>query len=416
MIGISYFLDPKTGSSNMPYSSETSIKVATSVGTLIGQLFFGWLADIVGRKRMYGYELLIITLATFGQCISGPSPAISITGLLVFWRVTMGLGIGGDYPLSSVITSEFATTKLRGTMIAAVFATQALGQFIASVVALIVTTAFRNTQLSQTSNAQKNYCNGSRCYYPSPSSVLAADRMWRIIVGFGAIPAAFALYFRLTIPETPRYTFDVNRDSEQGLADYRAWVQNTIGPRNGHGQVASEREPNRTRLNNEPLRGLNQQEVPESSWQDFKHHFGQWKNFQVLLGTAGTWFFLDAAYYALTLNNTVFLQKVGFGSVDSGKNYSLYTFLREGAVGNLILATAGGIPGSLLTIYLVDKVGRKPILMLGFAMTTLLLLVLGSAFSQISEASRLALYVLCLFFFNFGESIHGLDGYLLGTD
>jgi PHS family inorganic phosphate transporter-like MFS transporter len=102
--------------------------------------------------------------------------------------------------------------------------------------------------------------------------------------------------------------------------------------------------------------------------------------------------------------------------VDSGKNYSLYTFLREGAVGNLILATAGGIPGSLLTIYLVDKVGRKPILMLGFAMTTLLLLVLGSAFSQISEASRLALYVLCLFFFNFGESIHSLDGYLLGTD
>jgi MFS family permease len=83
----------------------------------------------------------------------------------------------GDCPLSSVITSEFAATKLRGTMIAAVFATQALGQFIASVVALIVTTAFRNTQLSQTSNAQKNYCNGSRCYYPSPSSVLAADRM-----------------------------------------------------------------------------------------------------------------------------------------------------------------------------------------------------------------------------------------------
>jgi PHS family inorganic phosphate transporter-like MFS transporter len=103
MIGFCYF--PNNGN-KIPQSSDTSIKVVTSAGTLLGQLFFGSLADVVGRKRMYGYELLIITLTTLGQCITGPSPAIGITGLLVFWRVLMGLGIGGDYPLSNVITSE----------------------------------------------------------------------------------------------------------------------------------------------------------------------------------------------------------------------------------------------------------------------------------------------------------------------
>jgi PHS family inorganic phosphate transporter-like MFS transporter len=103
MIGFCYF--PHNGN-KITESSDTAIKVVTSVGTLIGQLFFGWLADRVGRKRMYGYELLIITLTTLGQCITGPSSAIGITGLLVFWRIIMGLGIGGDYPLSSVITSE----------------------------------------------------------------------------------------------------------------------------------------------------------------------------------------------------------------------------------------------------------------------------------------------------------------------
>jgi PHS family inorganic phosphate transporter-like MFS transporter len=103
MLGLCYF--PNNGN-KIPQSSDTAIKVVTSAGTLVGQLFFGWLADVVGRKRMYGYELLIITMATLGQCITGPSPAISITGLLVFWRIIMGLGIGGDYPLSSVITSE----------------------------------------------------------------------------------------------------------------------------------------------------------------------------------------------------------------------------------------------------------------------------------------------------------------------
>lgn len=31
---------------------DLGIKVATPVGTLVGQLIFGWLADVVGRKRM----------------------------------------------------------------------------------------------------------------------------------------------------------------------------------------------------------------------------------------------------------------------------------------------------------------------------------------------------------------------------
>jgi len=41
----------------------------------------------------------------------------------------MGLGIGGDYPLSAVISSEFASTKIRGRMMTAVFAAQGWGNF-----------------------------------------------------------------------------------------------------------------------------------------------------------------------------------------------------------------------------------------------------------------------------------------------
>jgi PHS family inorganic phosphate transporter-like MFS transporter len=55
---------------------------------------------------MYGLELIIIIFATLAQALSAPSAAISIVGILIFWRVIMGIGIGGDYPLSSVITSE----------------------------------------------------------------------------------------------------------------------------------------------------------------------------------------------------------------------------------------------------------------------------------------------------------------------
>ncbi|KIX03122.1 uncharacterized protein Z518_06672 [Rhinocladiella mackenziei CBS 650.93] len=394
MIGFCYF--PNHGN-KIPQSNDTTIKVVTSVGTLVGQLFFGWLADVVGRKRMYGYELLIITLATLGQCITGPSSAISITGLLVFWRILMGVGIGGDYPLSNIITSEFASTKWRGTMVAAVFSTQALGQLLASLVAYIVIEAFR----SQTHTAQ-NVCQGDTCSQDDAGK-LAVDRMWRIIIGFGAVPAVFALYCRLTIPETPRYTFDVSRNVEQGFADYKGWVMNTIGPRSGRGQMSADRENIQAELNNQALGGLDARDVPQSSWSDFKRYFRQRRHGLILAGTTGSWFFLDVAYYALALNNTIFLQKMGFGSLRDSDSHTIYTILRNGAVGNLVLVVAGAIPGSLLAIYFVDKIGRKSIQIGGFTMMTILLLILGSAFGSMSDASRVAVFVLCLFFINFGK-------------
>ena len=108
MLGIVYWQDKKFGKhqGTIPSSSDTAIKVATSGGTVIGQVGFGWLADVVGRKRMYGLELIIIIFATLAQSLAAPSYAESIVGLLIFWRVIMGIGIGGDYPLSSIITSE----------------------------------------------------------------------------------------------------------------------------------------------------------------------------------------------------------------------------------------------------------------------------------------------------------------------
>ncbi len=106
MLGVVYWHGAKVGPGQIPSSADTAIKVATSGGTVIGQVAFGAAADILGRKKMYGIELIIIIVATLAQSLTSSSPAISIVGILVFWRVIMGIGIGGDYPLSSIITSE----------------------------------------------------------------------------------------------------------------------------------------------------------------------------------------------------------------------------------------------------------------------------------------------------------------------
>ena len=52
-----------------------------------------------------GVELCIIIIATFAQAMAGRAHAISIIGFLIVWRFIQGVGVGGDYPLSAVISS-----------------------------------------------------------------------------------------------------------------------------------------------------------------------------------------------------------------------------------------------------------------------------------------------------------------------
>jgi PHS family inorganic phosphate transporter-like MFS transporter len=376
MLGVVFFNDKKS-KGTIPPNSDTAIKVATSGGTVLGQLGFGYLADVVGRKRMYGLELIIIIFATLAQALSSSSRAISITGLIIFWRVLMGIGIGGDYPLSSIITSEFATTKWRGAMMNAVFAMQGIGQFTAAIIALIVTAGFKESLIT---GSKASTCTGV-CQ-------LAVDKMWRVIVGFGAVPGCIALYYRLTIPETPRYTFDVARDVEKAAEDATAYM---------HGK--KEGQPDEIRRVTTMVQASPALEIPKASFRDFLHHYGQWKNGKILLGTAGSWFFLDVAYYGLGLNNSIILTAIGWSG---GKN--MYEVFYRNAVGNLILVCAGAIPGYWVSVATIDTLGRKPIQFMGFAMLTILFIVIGFAYNHLSGHALLALYVLAQFFFNFGPN------------
>ncbi|RDI82445.1 hypothetical protein Vi05172_g7358 [Venturia inaequalis] len=355
---------------------DTAIKVSTSAGTVIGQLGFGALADILGRKKMYGLELILIIIATLAQALTGPGPGTSIVGLMIFWRVLMGIGIGGDYPLSSIITSEFATTKWRGAMMGSVFAMQGFGQLAGALVMLFLTMGFKESLINVKTYAQ---CTGV--------CGLAVDKMWRTLIGFGAVPACCALYYRLTIPETPRYTFDVARDVEKGKTDADAYLAGRSGGEPSELTVAQ------TKAESEAM------EIPKASWKDFFSFYGKWKNGKILLGTAGSWFLLDVAFYGLGLNSSTVLTAIGYGT---GPN--VYRILYNLAAGNCILVVAGAIPGYWMTVATVDIVGRKPIQLMGFVCLTILFIVWGFAYKHLSGHAMLALYVLVQFFFNFGPN------------
>jgi MFS transporter, PHS family, inorganic phosphate transporter len=84
------------------------INLSLLAGTLVGQLIFGVLGDRYGRRRLYGWELLILTIATFFMTIAskGALQSTSRVAWIAAWRFLMGVGVGGDYPLSAVIAAE----------------------------------------------------------------------------------------------------------------------------------------------------------------------------------------------------------------------------------------------------------------------------------------------------------------------
>ncbi|KAI9567326.1 major facilitator superfamily domain-containing protein [Boletus coccyginus] len=358
-----------------PWQS-TGIKAATPIGNLFGQIIFGWLADVLGRKRMYGIELMIMIIATFGQALSGQAPAVTIIGVIIVWRFIMGVGIGGDYPLSAIISSEFAATRSRGRLMTAVFAFQGWGQFGSSLVGMIVVAAYKDAILKST----------FPCAYP-------IDHAWRILIGLGCVPGVIALYFRLTIPETPRFTMDIERNIERAAQD----IENVVSTGRyieDDDAVISQRV-----------------KAPRASRDDFVAYFSKWKNGKVLLGAAYSWFALDIAFYGLGLNSSVILTAINFGSGSAAKGTPLnvYQTLQNICIGNLILSVAGLIPGYWVSFLFIDTWGRKPIQLMGFCVLTVLFVTMGFAYDKLTATTAgknafVFLYCLTNFFQNFGPN------------
>lgn len=93
----------------------TGINIATLAGTLFGMVIFGFLADKNGRKKMYGVELVLLITSTLGVVMSsqGENGSMNIYAWLIWWRICVGIGVGADYPLSAVITSEYVHHDLQ---------------------------------------------------------------------------------------------------------------------------------------------------------------------------------------------------------------------------------------------------------------------------------------------------------------
>src|SRR5712691_3824971 len=165
----------------------------------IGAFVFGRVADLIGRKHVYWLVAAIMVVAALGSALA---PSFWV---LIGFRVLLGLGVGGDYPVSAVLMTEYANCKDRGRMVGLVFSTQALGLIIGPLVALGLLGAGASS-----------------------------DGAWRVLLGLGAVPAAAVIYLRRRMPESPRYQVQMQGRAEAAasqMSQYSAGAVQVSAPK-----------------------------------------------------------------------------------------------------------------------------------------------------------------------------------------
>ncbi|CAG5184029.1 uncharacterized protein ALTATR162_LOCUS10874 [Alternaria atra] len=418
MLGYVYWPNhEEAGIPSVPSSVKTAMMCSTLAGTMVGQIGFGFAADVLGRRKMYGLELVIIIVGTMLLLMSsnGEKNSMAIGGWLITWRAIMGIGIGADYPLSAVITAEFAPRKHRARMLSWVFFAQPVGQLLANVLSLAAVEAYKPWVEK---NAQSCRPDDLECFR-------AIDRLWRLVVGIGIVPALIALVFRFTIPESPRYTLDILQNTKVELLNVPATPQ-IRRPVSRHSTNSSVIAPDEEiesdsesehRLSNVHLRptaapqaqlppGDPEFAPPLASWIDAKQFFIVEKNWQYLLGTSLAWLFLDFAFYGLGLSSPEIVSHIWQGDVKS--ELSVYQTLSDNSKHTLVMVSIGTVVGGLLMVKIVKYVSPKVIQFWGFLVLFVLFIVTGSAWTNLLDSSRsglIVLYVISHIAFNLGPNV-----------
>ncbi|RZK68184.1 MAG: MFS transporter [Pedobacter sp.] len=151
------------------------------LGCIIGVIISGKLSDRFGRKIV-----LILSAFLFLTSALGCMYATSFTWLIAF-RLIGGVGIGVASMVSPLYISEFAPSRLRGTMVSLYQLALTIG---------IVTAYFTNAYLSNHSG--DNFASLS-------ATKILSQEVWRAMLGLGALPALIFLFSLFLVPESPRW-------------------------------------------------------------------------------------------------------------------------------------------------------------------------------------------------------------------
>src|SRR3954463_6438719 len=157
------------------------------VGAVLGAIFFGWLTDRLGRKKLFFITLTVYLLATAATAFSW-----NLTSFLIFRFIT-GAGIGGEYAAINSTIQELVPARVRGWTDLCINGSFWIGAAFGALAAIVLL---------------------------DPATI-NPEHGWRAAFLIGAVLALIVFFMRLWLPESPRWLMTHGRtdEAERVVAD-----------------------------------------------------------------------------------------------------------------------------------------------------------------------------------------------------
>ena len=308
--------------------SNADVGLAGSIylaGAVLGALFFGWLTDRLGRKKLFFITLTVYLLATAATAFSW-----DLSSFLIFRFIT-GAGIGGEYAAINSTIQELVPARVRGWTDLCINGSFWIGAALGALAAIVLL----------------------------DPALLAPDHGWRAAFLIGATLALVVFFLRLWLPESPRWLMTHGRAQEADavVAGIEARIRSE-GLSIPDVPLATVRL--RTRAHT-PLREV----------VDTLVHVHRTRTLVALALMAAQAFFYNAIFFTYALVLTTF-----YGIQSEHVGWYILPF------------AAGNVLGPILLGRFFDTLGRRPMVAFTYLMSGLLLALTGWLFAQGALSAR----------------------------
>src|ERR687898_599564 len=280
------------------------------LGAAAGAASAGPLSDRLGRRNIIIIAAVLFTIGAIGAALA---PNV---GVLVLFRVLLGIAVGTAALVVPLYLSEIAPTEIRG----AISSLNQLNIVVGILLAFIV------------------------------NALLANAEAWRWMLGLAAIPSLVLLIGMFFLPETPRWLVSQDRDED---------ARDVL--RRSRNEEETEKE----------IRDI--REVEEQEEGGLRELTASWVRPALVVAIG-----LAVFQQIIGINTIIYYAPTTLTNVGYGAAAAIYANLIIGVVNVLM---------TLVAIWIIDRVGRKPLLLVGLVGMVASLTILGLSTLLLSEPS-----------------------------
>lgn len=349
VLSVSFLLPSATCDLKLTSSDKGWLNATVFLGMMVGGYLWGSLSDRSGRRSILIWSLLLNGVGNLGSSVA------QTFWLFLLCRFFSGIGVGGSMPVVFSYYTEFQHKSRRGAMISLLATFWMAGNIIAASLAWLV--------------IPREYISFTSGDFEFHS--------WRVFVALCTVPSLTSAAMFVLMPESPKFLLRIGKEQEAIYVLRQVHASNgCLTPFKVEVLALSERDPDAELKRPETL-----SDGPPSCWANFKETCVKLAeltkelfnkrlrrttlvllviNFTLAFGYYGLFLWFPELFSRIDKNGGSFCN-VKAGN-NTGSNSSECESPSNEVYIESFLTSISNLPGNILSIFIVERVGRKPIL------------------------------------------------------